>query len=219
MTKELHEEHKRNQINLRHSNTIYSHNHKKITRKYALTCWPTFVPKFLLLWNPATPRPFPLWLALWLKCFDSRVTANVTRRTADRSNQLTQLGFYFSFVIHPTLADGITLHYIIHFGNNWINLYGKLITCYKLKQGIKILKSEEKFIPIGIHKHERRQWVATQISRDAGAGGEGGAVGTTCPHNLEAVGPPPQLWTVNVVHFYFCLFLHGELEYLPISQK
>ena len=134
---------------------------------------------FFCCWNPATPRPFPLWLALWLKCFDSRVTANVTRRTADRSNQLTQLGFYFSFVIHPTL-DGITLHYIIHFGKNWINLYGKLITCYKIKEGIKILKSEEKFVPKGIHKHERRQWVATQISRDAGAGG-GGQWGQLAP--------------------------------------
>ena len=30
--------------------------------------------------------------------------------------------------------------------------------------------------------------------------------------NLEAVGAPPtQLWTVNVLHFYFCLFLHVNL--------
>ena len=51
---------------------------------------------------------------------------------------------------------------------------------------------------------------------DAGTGGGGGwAVGATCPHNLEAVGaPPPQLWTVNVVHFYFCLhvILHVNLS-------
>ena len=34
---------------------------------------------------------------------------------------------------------------------------------------------------------------------------------------LEAVGAPlTQLWTVNVVHFYFCLFLHVNLGF---SQK
>ena len=53
------------------------------------------------------------------------------------------------------------------------------------------------------------------VGRDAGTGG--GAVGATCPHNLEAVGAsPPQLWTVNVVHFYFCLILH---ENLGLSKK
>ena len=37
-------------------------------------------------------------------------------------------------------------------------------------------------------------------------------MGVTCPHNLEAVeAPPPQLWIVIVVHFYFCLFLHVNL--------
>ena len=47
--------------------------------------------------------------------------------------------------------------------------------------------------------------------RDAGTGG--GAVRVTCPlPNLKAVGAPTtQLWTVNVVHFYFCLFLHVNL--------
>ena len=47
------------------------------------------------------------------------------------------------------------------------------------------------------------------FNRDAGTGGGGGAVGATCSHNLEAVGrhPFPPLFTVNVVHFYFCLFL------------
>ena len=45
----------------------------------------------------------------------------------------------------------------------------------------------------------------------------GGGVGATCSHNLEAVGaPPPTLWTVNVAHFYFCLFLHANLG---LSQK
>ena len=41
----------------------------------------------------------------------------------------------------------------------------------------------------------------------------GGAVRATCPQNFKAVGapPPPQLWTVIVVHFYFCLFLHVNL--------
>ena len=55
-----------------------------------------------------------------------------------------------------------------------------------------------------------------QECRNAGTGG-GGAVGATCPHNFEAVGAaPPQLWTVNVVHFYFCLLLHVSLG---LSQK
>ena len=46
---------------------------------------------------------------------------------------------------------------------------------------------------------------------------EPGAVWATCLHSLEAVGaPPPQLSTVNVVHFYFCLFLHVNLG---LSQK
>ena len=42
-----------------------------------------------------------------------------------------------------------------------------------------------------------------------------GAVGATCPHIFEAVGappPPPQRWTVKVVHFYLCLFLHVNLD-------
>ena len=47
--------------------------------------------------------------------------------------------------------------------------------------------------------------------------GSRGAVGATCPKNLEAVGAPhPQLWTVNVIYFYFCLFLHMDLD---LSQK
>ena len=42
--------------------------------------------------------------------------------------------------------------------------------------------------------------------------GGGGVVGATCPHNFEAVGaPPPHLWTVKVVHFYICSFLHVNL--------
>ena len=46
-------------------------------------------------------------------------------------------------------------------------------------------------------------------------------MGATFPHNFEAVGapgaaPPPQLWTVIVVNFYFCLFLHVNLG---LSQK
>ena len=47
----------------------------------------------------------------------------------------------------------------------------------------------------------------------------GGQWGQVVLHNLEAVGaspPPPQLWTVNVVHFYFCLFLHVNFG---LSQK
>ena len=53
-------------------------------------------------------------------------------------------------------------------------------------------------------------------ARNAGAGG-GGVVGATCPHNLEAVGapPPPQFWTVNVVHLFFCLFLQVKLGLSP----
>ena len=35
-------------------------------------------------------------------------------------------------------------------------------------------------------------------------------------HNFQAVGrPPPQLWTVIVVHFCFCLFLHVNLGLSP----
>ena len=53
-------------------------------------------------------------------------------------------------------------------------------------------------------------------NRDAGTRGWRVA-GATCPHNFEAMGAPPsQLWTVIVVHFYFCLFLHVNLG---LSQK
>ena len=37
-------------------------------------------------------------------------------------------------------------------------------------------------------------------------------------HNFEAVGappPPPQLWTVEVVHFYFLFVFAHELGYQP----
>ena len=57
------------------------------------------------------------------------------------------------------------------------------------------------------------------LYRSAQAQGRGsqGAVGATCPRNLGAVeAPSPQFWTVNVVHFYFCLFLHVNLG---LSQK
>ena len=39
--------------------------------------------------------------------------------------------------------------------------------------------------------------------------------GETCPHNLEAV-PPPPILIVNVVHFHLVLFLHVNLG---LSQK
>ena len=47
--------------------------------------------------------------------------------------------------------------------------------------------------------------------RDAGAGGE--AVGATCPQTwkLWDFAPPPKLWTVVVVHLYFCLFMHVNM--------
>ena len=55
-------------------------------------------------------------------------------------------------------------------------------------------------------------------TREAGGGcGEGGGGGQFARPNLEAVGAPPtQLWTVNVFHFYFCLFLHVNLG---LSEK
>ena len=65
------------------------------------------------------------------------------------------------------------------------------------------------------HLSRETQTLKCADSRDAGAGG--GSGGATCPHNLEAAGAPlPQLWTVNVIHFYFCLFLHVNLG---LSQK
>ena len=46
-----------------------------------------------------------------------------------------------------------------------------------------------------------------------GGGGSGGAF----PFNFWTGGAPPlQLWTVDAVHFYFCLFLHVHLGH---SQK
>ena len=52
------------------------------------------------------------------------------------------------------------------------------------------------------------------LPRDAGAGG--GAVGASCSHKLEAVGHrPPQLWTVNVVHFYLVFVFACEIVSLP----
>ena len=47
--------------------------------------------------------------------------------------------------------------------------------------------------------------------RDAGIGGGGGAVEATCPTTLKLWWRRPRLWTVKVIHFYFCLFLHVNL--------
>ena len=46
--------------------------------------------------------------------------------------------------------------------------------------------------------------------------GSRGAMGATCLHSLEAVGapPPPQLSTVNAVHFYLFVFAR-EFGSLP----
>ena len=80
--------------------------------------------------------------------------------------------------------------------------------------------------------------VAHPLKWEPGGGGHW-AVEATCPHSLEAVGAPrsregegsggnlppqlgscggaaPQLWTVNVIHFYFRFFLHVNLG---LSQK
>ena len=46
--------------------------------------------------------------------------------------------------------------------------------------------------------------------------GSQGAVGATFPPpnwKLWGAPPPPQLWTINVVHFYFCLFLLVNLGF------
>ena len=51
--------------------------------------------------------------------------------------------------------------------------------------------------------------------RDAGAGGGGGSGGNLPPQLGSCGGRPPKLWTVNVVHFYFCLFLHVNLGLSP----
>ena len=51
---------------------------------------------------------------------------------------------------------------------------------------------------------------STGGTRDAGAGG-GGAVGATCPHNLEAVGEAPNFWLSMSLFFFFA----RELGSLP----
>ena len=50
------------------------------------------------------------------------------------------------------------------------------------------------------------------FEQERGSRGGGGS-GDNLPSNLEALGasPPAQLWTVDVVHFYLCLFLHVNL--------
>ena len=45
----------------------------------------------------------------------------------------------------------------------------------------------------------------------------GGGSGANCPPNLEVFGVSPQLRTVDVFHFYFCLFLHVNLG--PSQKK
>ena len=50
--------------------------------------------------------------------------------------------------------------------------------------------------------------------RDAEAGGGGRVVGATSP-KLGSFGTVPQLWNVDFVHFYFCLFLHVNLGPSP----
>ena len=43
---------------------------------------------------------------------------------------------------------------------------------------------------------------------------EGSEATSPSPSNLKAVRvSPTQLWTVNVVHFYFCVFLHVNLAH------
>ena len=50
---------------------------------------------------------------------------------------------------------------------------------------------------------------------DAGTGGQW----ANLPPQLGSRGgAAPQLWSVNVVHFYFCLFLHIELGSLPKNR-
>ena len=50
------------------------------------------------------------------------------------------------------------------------------------------------------------------ISQTLAQAREPGGSGGACPSNFWTGGAPPlQLWTVNVVHFYFCLFLHVNL--------
>ena len=53
---------------------------------------------------------------------------------------------------------------------------------------------------------------------DQGRGNRGGGgSGGNLPPQLRSCGAlPSQLWTVNVVHFYFCLFLHMNFG---LSQK
>ena len=59
------------------------------------------------------------------------------------------------------------------------------------------------------------------LGRKPGVAGtrELGGSGGNLPPQLGICGgasPPPQLWSVNVVYFYFCLFLHMSLG---LSQK
>ena len=53
------------------------------------------------------------------------------------------------------------------------------------------------------------------IGRDTGAGGGGGAVGATCPHNLEAVGRRPPTLDCQSHSFLFLFVFARELGSLP----
>ena len=49
-------------------------------------------------------------------------------------------------------------------------------------------------------------------TRNRGGGGGTGGSGGNLPHNFEAVvAPPPPTLDCEIVHFYFCLFLHVNL--------
>ena len=69
------------------------------------------------------------------------------------------------------------------------------------------LRKIYQYIPCSI-THFALKGLSHPGTREPGGGGSGGNL----PHNFEAVGAPPlQLWTVKVVHFYFCLLLHVNL--------
>ena len=66
--------------------------------------------------------------------------------------------------------------------------------------------------------HATSEWPLTQLLKGpyAQGRGAGGQWGQLAPTTLKLWGRRPQIWTVNAVHFYFCLFLHVNLG---LSQK
>ena len=96
------------------------------------------------------------------------------------------------------------------YSNQWIIIYPQVARLL-LREGRGYgTFSDSRGYLHNVNLISQETWPSATGTREPG----GGAVGATCPStwNLwEHRPPPPPLWTVDVVHLYFCLFLHVNL--------